>query len=151
MYEKYINNQRMALNAIAQTLEHNYKEITFVDYTKYTMVIYIRNKKFTIDLQPILEYFKKDRTIYGLERYTVATLKENGFELTPNKESLKATYKFFKLLIKDLDVSINFENSILDIFSRSNHYIFALVKDNDGIIYECTYFIKENDFVINKY
>ena len=151
MYEKYINNQRITLNALKQTLEHNYNDIDCIYYTKYTMVIYIRNKKFTIDLQPMLEYFKKDKTIYGLQRYTFATLKENGIELTPNKESLKATYNFYKLLRKELNVSINFDKSILDIFSRSNHYIFALVKDNDGIIYECTYFIKENDLIINKY
>ena len=151
MYEKFINDKRLALQALANSLEYNYNEVVFVDYTKYTMVIYIRNKKITIDLQPILEYFKKDKTIYGIERYTVDTLKEKGFELTPNKESLKETYNFYKLLIKELDVSINFDESILDTFSRSNLYIFALVKDNDGVIYECTYFIKENNLVINKY
>ena len=151
MYEKIINNQKITLNALAQTLEHNYKEITFVYYTKYTMIIYIRNKKFTIDLQPILEYFKKDKTIYGLQRYTIATLKENGVELTINEESLKATYNLLKLLRKELDVSINFDKSILDIFSRSNHYIFALVKDNHGKIYECTYYIKDDKLLINKY
>lgn len=150
MYEKYINNQRITLNALKQTLEYNYNEIDCIYYTKYTMVIYIRNKKFTIDLQPMLEYFKKDKTIYGLERYTVATLKENGFELTPNKDSLKASYNLFKLR-KELDLPINFDESILDMFSKENHYIFALVKDNDGVIYECTYFIKENDLVVNKY
>lgn len=151
MYETVINDEKLALKILANTLYFYYNDIEIVYYTKYTMVISTRDKKVVIDLQPMLEYFKKDKTIYGLQRYVSITLIEKGFELIINESAYIAGNKMFKLLIKQLSISTNFNESILDTFAKQNNYIFALVKDNYGTIYECTYYIKENYLISNKY